>query len=121
MTSKKHPIDIAHVKDGRLYSGRAVLVDRVWPRGQRKDDAPWDEWLKTVAPSTELRRWYGHDRDKYEEFASLYMAELDTKEEPARAFEHLQDLHHSGRLILMTATKELDLSQARVLADLLDR
>lgn len=118
-TSNKQPINIAHVKDGRLYSGRTVLVDRVWPRGQRKDEAPWDEWLKTVAPSTELRKWYGHDRDKYKEFASRYRAELGTKEEPARAFEHLRDLHRSGRLILMTATKDLELSQARVLADLL--
>lgn len=120
MMPEKNPIEIAHVKDGRTYSGRTVLVDRVWPRGQRKDEAPWDEWLKTVAPSTELRKWYGHDPNKYEEFASRYSAELaDT--EPARAFEHLQDLHRSGRLTLMTATRDLELSQAHVLADLLAR
>ncbi|KAI2739160.1 hypothetical protein DTO013F2_9435 [Penicillium roqueforti] len=118
MTSKKHPIDIAHVKDGRPCSGRTVLVDRLWPRGQRKDEAPWDEWLKTVAPSSELRKWYGHDRDKYEEFAHRYSDEL-ADEEPAGGFKHLQHLHRSGRLILMTATKDLELSQAQVLADLL--
>ncbi len=115
-----NPIEIAHVKDGRTDSGRTVLVDRVWPRGQRKDEAPWDEWLKTVAPSTELRKWYGHDPNKYEEFASRYSAEL-ADEEPARAFEHLRDLHRSGRLTLMTATHDLELSQAHVLADLLAR
>lgn len=118
MTSNTHSIDIAHVKDGRLHSGQTVLVDRVWPRGQRKDEAPWDEWLKTVAPSTNLRKWYGHDRDKYEEFVCRYRTEL-ADEEQARAFKHLQDLHRSGRLILMTATKDLELSQAHVLADLL--
>lgn len=50
MAARKHPVDIACVKDGRPGSGAAVLVDRVWPRGQRKDDAPWDEWLTAVAP-----------------------------------------------------------------------
>jgi uncharacterized protein YeaO (DUF488 family) len=120
MGTSRHPIDIAHVKDGRPASGQTVLVDRIWPRGQRKDEAPWDEWLKTVAPSNELRKWYGHDRDKYREFATRYSAEL-ADEEHARAFEHLQDLHRSGRLTLMTATKDLELSQAHVLADLLAR
>lgn len=119
MASQKHHIDIAHVKDGRPHSGRTVLVDRIWPRGQRKDEAPWDEWLKSVAPSTELRKWYGHDQDKYGEFVSRYKTELDTDEEQAKAFQHLQDLHCRGPLILMTATKDLELSQAHVLADLL--
>ncbi|KAK9357407.1 hypothetical protein V1504DRAFT_71334 [Lipomyces starkeyi] len=120
MASNEYPIDITHVKDGRARSGRAVLVDRVWPRGQRKDEAPWDEWLKTIAPSTELRKWYGHDRDKHEEFIRRYRAELEG-EEQTKAFEHLQLLHHSDRLTLMTATKDLQLSQAQVLADLLAR
>ncbi|KAK9427176.1 hypothetical protein V1505DRAFT_359061, partial [Lipomyces doorenjongii] len=115
-----YPIDITHVKDGRARSGRVVLVDRVWPRGQRKDEAPWDEWLKTVAPSTELRKWYGHNRDKHEEFIRRYRAELED-EEQTKAFEHLKLLHHSERLTLMTATKDLELSQAQVLADLLAR
>lgn len=118
MEQMKHSIDIVHVKDGRLHSGQTVLVDRIWPRGQRKNEAPWDEWLKTVAPSTELRKWYSHDHDKYEEFASRYGAEL-ANGESAKAFEHLRDLHRSGRLVLMTATKDLEFSQAHVLADLL--
>lgn len=118
MESTEYPIDVAHVKDGRPQGAHAVLVDRVWPRGQRKDEAPWDEWLKTVAPSTELRKWYSHDRDKHDEFIRRYQAEL-THEEPARALEHLQHLHEKEPLILMTATKDLELSQAQVLADLL--
>lgn len=118
MAPHKHDIEIVHVKDGRPDSGKAVLVDRVWPRGQRKDEAPWDEWLKGVAPSTELRHWYAHDPDKYEEFASRYRDELQD-EEPASAFRYLQDLHRSGQLVLMTATKDLQLSQAHVLADML--
>ena len=96
-----------------------MLVDRVWPRGQRKDTAPWDEWLKTIAPSTDLRKWYGHDQEKHEEFVRRYRAELAV-DEPVEAFEHLQHLHRGGRLNLMTATKDLELSQAQVLADLLE-
>lgn len=118
MAHNEYPIDIAHVKDGRPSDGSAVLVDRVWPRGQRKDGAPWDEWLKAVAPSTELRKWYGHDRDKQEEFARRYRAELDGRESE-EALEHLKQLHHNGHLTLLTATKELELSQARILANML--
>ena len=118
MTVRKHPVEVARVKDGRTDSAKTVLVDRIWPRGQRKDQAPWDEWLKAVAPSTELRKWYGHDPDKYEEFVRRYCQEL-TGEEQAEAFEYLQRLHHNGRVILMTASRDLELSQARVLADLL--
>lgn len=111
-------MDLARVRDGRPDSGTAVLVDRVWPRGQRKDEAPWDEWLKAVAPSTELRKWYGHDPDKYDEFARRYRRELEGREQ-AEAFEHLEALHRDGRVTLMTASKALEISQARVLADLL--
>lgn len=116
MASNKHSVDIAHVKDGHPRSGRAVLVDRIWPRGQRKDEAPWDEWLKAVAPTTELRKWYGHDPDKHDEFVRRYSTELKD-DEPAEVFEHLQKLHKSGDLTLMTATKDLDISQAKVLAE----
>lgn len=94
------------------------MVDRVWPRGQRKDEAPWDEWLKTVAPSTELRKWYSHDPDKRDEFARRYRDELDEPER-AEAFRRLERLHRNGRLTLMTASKDVELSQAQVLADML--
>ncbi|HET7305465.1 MAG TPA: DUF488 family protein [Segeticoccus sp.] len=120
MAARQHRVDVAHVKDGRPASGRAVLVDRVWPRGQRKDEAPWDEWLKAVAPSTELRTWYAHDPDKREEFVRRYREEL-SDEERADALAHLRELHRAGPLTLMTATRDLELSQAQVLADLLGR
>ncbi len=93
-----------------------MLVDRVWPRGLTKDAAHLDEWLKDVAPSTELRKWYGHDPDRFAEFRRRYDAELA---EPARkaALERLRELARSGPLTLLTATKDLDHSQAAVLAD----
>jgi uncharacterized protein YeaO (DUF488 family) len=95
--------------------GVRVLVDRIWPRGLRKDEAHIDEWCKDVAPSSELRRWYGHSADRLDEFATRYRSELT---EPVRAAAHarLAALLRAGPLTLLTATKELDRSHATVLA-----
>lgn len=98
--------------------GRRVLVDRVWPRGVSKERAALDLWCKDIAPSTELRKWYGHDPAKREEFARRYRDELDR--EPAASA--LKDLRGTkGALTLLTATHDVDLSQAAVLADLMRR
>jgi uncharacterized protein YeaO (DUF488 family) len=98
--------------------GARVLVDRIWPRGLRKDAAGLDEWAKDVAPSTELRTWYGHDPAKFDEFRRRYAAELD--EPLARdALARLRALAADRPVTLLTATKDLDLSQAAVLAGLL--
>jgi uncharacterized protein YeaO (DUF488 family) len=96
--------------------GTRVLVDRIWPRGLAKATAGIDEWMTTVAPSTELRRWYGHDPDRFEEFRRRYQAELAEPERQA-AVRHLRELARSGRLTLLTATRDVDHSQAAVLAD----
>lgn len=98
--------------------GIRVLVDRRWPRGVTKAKAALDEWCKTVPPSTALRKWYDHDPAKFDEFTCRYRAELQ-EPEPAEAFRHLRQLSHGHRLTLLTATKDVDLSQAAVLAVLL--
>lgn len=56
--------------------GYRVLIDRLWPRGMKKEDARIDEWIKQIAPSNELRKWYGHDPEKWEEFKRRYFKEL---------------------------------------------
>lgn len=99
--------------------GTRVLVDRVWPRGISKDKAHLDEWCKDVAPSTELRKWYDHDPAKYESFRERYSAEL-AQDLAAAAFSHLEELASSGQLTLLTASKAVDISQAAVLASLLN-
>jgi len=100
--------------------GFRVLVDRVWPRGVSKQTAHLDLWLKDVAPSTELRRWYGHDPARFEEFRRRYEAEL--AEPPAAdALRRLRDLAADGPVVLVTATRDVRLSQAAVLAGLLGR
>lgn len=100
--------------------GVRVLVDRVWPRGLAKEKAALNEWCKDVAPSTELRKWYGHDPGRFAEFTRRYQAEL-TDADQSEALRHLRDLANPGPLTLVTATREVDISQAAVLADLLRR
>jgi uncharacterized protein YeaO (DUF488 family) len=98
--------------------GARVLVDRVWPRGLRKDAARLDDWAKDVAPSTELRKWYGHDPAKFDEFRRRYRAEL-TEPGPAQALAKLRARASAGPVTLLTATRELEISQAAVLAGVL--
>ena len=96
--------------------GYRVLVDRLWPRGIRKADANLDEWLKDAAPSTELRRWYGHDPERFTEFARRYRAEL--RRAPASgAVDHLLELASTRPIVLLTATGDVEHSGARVLHD----
>ncbi|MEU8826871.1 DUF488 family protein [Streptomyces sp. NPDC048636] len=96
--------------------GTRVLVDRIWPRGLAKDDARLDGWAKAAAPSTELRRWYGHQHERYAEFARRYRAELADPER-AEAVERLRERAAEGPLTLLTATRDLDHSHAPLLAD----
>lgn len=98
--------------------GVRVLVDRVWPRGLRKDGANLNEWTRDVAPSTELRKWYGHDPEKFDEFRSRYRCELESPTRRA-ALEHLRTFVESKPLTLLTATTDVEHSHARVLAELL--
>jgi uncharacterized protein YeaO (DUF488 family) len=98
--------------------GTRILVDRLWPRGLSKQAAAVDEWVKSVAPSTELRRWYGHDPAKFDEFASRYQAEL-REPERAEALAQIEDAASRQTVTLLTATKDAGHSEAAVLADLL--
>jgi len=116
----------AKVQVRRVYDepedsdGARVLVDRIWPRGMTKVRAALNEWCKDVAPSTELRKWYSHDPAKFEEFMRRYGAELEQAER-AQALEHLRDLAADGRLTLLTGSKAVDISEAAVLAAILNR
>lgn len=92
-----------------------MLVDRVWPRGVRKDDPRVGTWCKDVAPSKDLREWYQHRPERFDEFAARYKSEL--RDSPA--LEELRELASHGVVTLVTATRDLDISQAAVLAELL--
>jgi uncharacterized protein YeaO (DUF488 family) len=105
-------------EEPRPDDGTRVLVDRLWPRGLTKARAAVDEWCKNVAPSDELRKWYGHDPDRFAEFSRRYRQELKDPEH-AEAVGHLRDLGSDRPLTLLTATKEPDISEAAVLASVL--
>jgi len=98
--------------------GVRVLVDRVWPRGMHKDAARLDEWAKDVAPSAELRTWYQHDPAKFKEFRRRYTAELD-RPGGRDALARLRAVAADRPVTLLTATRDLSLSHAAVLAELL--
>ncbi len=98
--------------------GTRVLVDRLWPRGLRKDAAALDDWAKDIAPSTELRTWYGHDPAKFDEFRRRYTDEL-SQSGPRAALGRLRALAAKGPLTLLTATRDADHSEAAVLARIL--
>jgi uncharacterized protein YeaO (DUF488 family) len=98
--------------------GVRVLVDRLWPRGLTKAKAKLDEWCKQVAPSSELRKWYSHDPSRFEEFARRYHIELEQPER-SEALAHLLELAQHGTVTLLTATKQLEISEAEVLAEIL--
>lgn len=98
--------------------GHRVLVDRMWPRGLRKDAAAVDTWLRDVAPSTDLRRWYGHDPQRYDEFAERYRAELGDADRAA-ALERLRELADAGPVTLLTAVRDTRYAHTAVLADVI--
>jgi uncharacterized protein YeaO (DUF488 family) len=114
----------AQVRLRRVYDqpepadGRRVLVDRLWPRGLSKERAAVDDWLRAVAPSEELRRWYRHQPDRFSDFRLRYQQELHAPESMA-AVARLRELARSGPVTLLTATRDLGHSQAAVLAELL--
>jgi len=97
--------------------GLRILIDRLWPRGLSKTALKLDAWVKHLAPSNELRKWYRHDPDKFAEFRRRYTAELNAQGD---ALEDLRKSVRGRTITLLTATKELDLSHATVLRELLD-
>jgi uncharacterized protein YeaO (DUF488 family) len=97
--------------------GQRVLVDRLWPRGLRKEDAALDGWEKDAAPSPELRKWFGHVPERFAEFSRRYRAELAHDGE---ALAHLRALARNGPVTLVYGAHDEEHNQARVLADWLN-
>jgi uncharacterized protein YeaO (DUF488 family) len=95
--------------------GARILVDRLWPRGLRKDAARFDQWRKDLAPTTELRRFYGHRPERFAEFTKRYLAELRTVE-ARTAISELVELLHRRPVTLVTAAHDVEHSDAAVLA-----
>jgi len=115
----KGQVRLRRVYDARLLDdGVRVLVDRVWPRGLTKAAVHLDEWVTDIAPSTRLRRWYGHRPERFTEFCRRYLIELRDAQSAA-AVDRLRELADTGPVTLLTATKDVEHSHAPVLLDLL--
>lgn len=101
----------AYEKPGR-QDGQRILVDRLWPRGVRKEDLALDEWLRDIAPSTELRKWFHRDPSQWQEFERRYVAELDRN---GAAVEKLLERVRSGRVTLVYGARDERRNHAVVL------
>jgi len=110
-----------HIK--RVYEapaeidGYRVLVDRIWPRGLRKDEAQIDLWLKDIAPSTSLRQWFNHDPSKWREFKTRYFRELKLHEDQV---DQLKKQSKAKRLTLLYAAKDTENNNAVALKEYLE-
>lgn len=117
------PIKLKRIyKDATGEDGLRILVDRVWPRGISKEKAKLDHWLKEVAPTTELRKWFSHDTEKYGEFKRKYKEELANGEQQ-QALDRLKQLakDHDGDVTLLYAAKDEVYNQAQVLKIILEK
>ena len=115
------------IKVKRVYEkpdpqdGTRVLVDRLWPRGLKKEDASVDVWMKEIAPSTELRKWYAHERDKWPEFKERYFHELNGNQEAVQRLASLVSGGRGGRITLLFSTREGELNNAVALKEYLEK
>lgn len=104
-------------EDPEAGDGARYLVERLWPRGMKKENLIMDGWLKEVAPSQELRRWFGHDLTKWEEFQRRYRAELDAN---ANAWQPLLDAARRGNVTLLYAAHDTEHNNAIALKSYLE-
>ncbi len=121
ITMSKHELKVALKRvyeQAEAQDGTRVLVERLWPRGVSKERAHIDLWLKEVAPSNELRRWFSHDPDKFADFRARYEAELASAS-GQEALAKLNDLMKQGPVTLVFAAHDTEHNNAVVLRDLL--
>jgi len=98
--------------------GRRILVERLWPRGIKKEDAALFVWMKEIAPSTELRKWYGHDPAKWPEFQQRYRAELEANRE---GVNRLRKICQAGAVTFLYAARDEERNSAVVLKKYIDK
>lgn len=119
-----HTVSGKHIRLKRAYEppsaedGARVLVDRLWPRGVRKADAGIERWMKDIAPSTELRQWFGHDPERWPEFRRRYLAEL---RQHASELEELRELARHDGVTLVFGARDEEYNDAVVLREMLLR
>lgn len=112
------------IKVKRIYEppspgdGKRILIDRLWPRGMKKEEAHIDEWLKEISPSNELRKWYSHDPVKWPEFKRRYRAGISKETE---LLKRIKNEGKKGTVTLLFSSKELELNNAVALKEIVER
>jgi uncharacterized protein YeaO (DUF488 family) len=96
-----------------------ILVDRLWPRGVSKENAKLDLWMKDIAPSNELRKWFGHDPERWDEFKNKYLEELKEKKELIKQLKSMEKISHT--ITLVYSAKDDEHNNAVVLLELLEK
>ncbi|HVB61531.1 MAG TPA: DUF488 domain-containing protein [Ktedonobacteraceae bacterium] len=119
MTSKPEVAIKRVYEQPEADDGKRILVDRLWPRGLSKEKAQLTLWMKEIAPSDELRRWFGHDPEKYAEFRRRYEAELASSAARRDKLAELRALAREGHVTLVFAAHDTEHNNAVVLRDLL--
>lgn len=115
---------LKQIKVKRIYTawdeedGKRILVDRLWPRGIKKEDAKIDFWPKALTPSNELRKWYQHDEQHWQEFKQRYLAEIETQPESLQA---LISIYKQSDITLLTASKHEAFTHVEVLKEILEQ
>ncbi len=110
------------IKIKRIYDraspedGKRIYIDRLWPRGMKKEEVKIDEWLKEISPSDGLRKWFGHDPSKYEEFKRRYTKELEKHSE---IIERIRGEGKKGTVSLLFSAKDVEHNNATVLREIL--
>lgn len=97
--------------------GIRILIDRLWPRGIKKEDANIDYWFKEVAPSSELRKWFGHKPERFEEFRLKYLQELRNDEEKCQKVDEICQMLDENNVILLYGAKDTEKNHAVVLKE----
>lgn len=112
------PINLKRVYDDVANNdGYRVLIDKLWPRGVSKEDAQLDEWLKDIAPSDELRRWFDHDPNRFEEFKKRYKKELESSKEE---LDKLLEKAKRKKVTLLYAATDTEMNNAMVVKEVLE-
>ncbi len=110
MIKMKRAYEAPAPSDGRRY-----LVDRLWPRGKKKDELQLTAWMRDIAPSNELRKWFGHVPERYPEFQARYRKELEGSAEARAAFEELLAAARAGDITLIYSAQDEERNQAVLL------
>lgn len=108
-------------EDSETNDGYRILVDRIWPRGVKKEDANIDEWCKEITPTTEARKAFGHDPDKFETFKKRYLKELNQNSNTSEFIKKVQELLHDQPVTLVYAAKDETYNHVVILKEYIEK